>query len=81
MIETGRDAGVELASGMGAAANSIRSLPGSMTLWARYDGAEVTIELGAVPEEAGCVFVRQSQGTDRIVVLASSVQLLRLTKA
>ena len=52
-----------------------------MTLWARYDGEEVTIELGAVPEEAGCVFVRQSQGTDRIVVLASSVQLLRLTKA
>jgi ParB family transcriptional regulator, chromosome partitioning protein len=60
---------------------SIRSLPGSLTLWARYDGAEVTVELGAVPEEAGCVFVQKLHGTDRIVVLASSVQLLRLTKA
>ena len=52
-----------------------------MTLWARYDDAEVTIELDSVPEEAGCVFVRKSQGTDRIVVLASSVQLLHLTEA
>jgi ParB family chromosome partitioning protein len=64
-----------------AASQSIRSLPGSLTLWARHDGAEVTIELGAIPEEAGCVFVRKSHGTDRIVVLASSVRLLRLTKA
>ncbi len=64
-----------------AASKSIRSLPGSMTLWARYDGAEVTIELGAVPEEAGYVFVQKSHGTDRAAVLASSVQLLRITKA
>jgi ParB family chromosome partitioning protein len=64
-----------------AASKSIRSLPGPLTLWARYDGAEVTIELGAVPEEAGYVFVRQSHGAGRIVALASSVQLLRITKA
>ena len=64
-----------------AESKPIRSLPGSLTLWARYDGAEVTIELSAVPEEAGCVFVRKSHGTDRIVVLASSVQLLRITKS
>ena len=51
-----------------------------MTLWARYEGTEVTIELGAVPEEAGCVFVQKLHGTDRIAVLASSVQLLRITK-
>lgn len=63
-----------------AASKSIRSLPGSMTLWARYDGAEVTIELRAVPEEAGCVFVRKSHSADRIAVLASSVQLLRITR-
>jgi len=51
-----------------------------MTFWARYDGAEVTIELRAVPEEAGCVFVRKSHSADRIAVLASSVQLLRITR-
>lgn len=63
-----------------AASQSICSLPGSMTLWARYDGEEVMIELGAVPEEAGCVFVRKLHCADRIAVLASSVQLLRITK-
>ena len=64
-----------------AESKPIRSLPGSLTLWARYDGAEVMIELSAVPEEAGCVFVQKSHGADRITVLASSVQLLRITKA
>ncbi len=64
-----------------AASQSICSLPGSMTLWARYDGEEVMIELGGVPEEAGCVFVQKLHCADRIVVLASSVQLLRITKA
>ena len=52
-----------------------------MTLWARYGGAEVTVELGAFPEEAGCVYVQKSHTTGRITVLASSVQLLRITKA
>ena len=54
---------------------------GSLTLWARCDGADVMIDLGAIPEEAECVFVQKSHGADRIAVLASSVQLLRITKA
>jgi hypothetical protein len=39
------------------------------------------IDLGAVPDEAGFVFVRKTQHADRIAVLASRVQLLRITKA
>ena len=65
----------------GAASKSIRSLPGSLTLWARYDGADVTIDLGAIPDQTGCVFVQKAPGAERIAVLASHIQLLRITKA
>ena len=65
----------------GATSKTSRPVPSSLTLWARYDEVEVTIELGAVPDETGCVFVQKSHGTDRITVPASSVQLLRITKA
>ena len=65
----------------GSASKSIRSLPGSITLWARYDDTDVTIDLGAAPEEAGYVFIQKAHGADRVAVLASRVQLLRITKA
>ena len=52
----------------------------SLTLWARCDGADVMIDLGAVPDQAGCVYVRKTQDADPIAVLASRVQLLRITK-
>lgn len=55
--------------------------PDSLTLWAHCDGADVMIDLRAVPEKAGFAFVQKSDGADRISVLASSVQLLRITKA
>ena len=76
-------AGVTLANAAtsGPASKSIPWLPGSATLWARYEGADVTIDLCAVPEEAECVFVRKARGADRIAVPASRVQLLRITKA
>ena len=62
------------------ASRVIASPPDSLTLWARCDGADVMIDLRAVPEEAGFVFVQKSHGADRIAVLAGSVQLLRITK-
>ena len=65
----------------GPVARAIPSPLVSLSLWARYDGADVTIDLGAVPEEAGHVFVQKSHGADRIAVPASRVQLLRITKA
>ncbi len=65
----------------GPASKSIPALPCSVTLWARYGGADVTIDLGAVPEDAECVFVRKARGAERIAVPASRVQLLRITKA
>ena len=63
----------------GPVSRVISSPLGSLTLWARYDGADVTIDLGAVPEDAGCVFVRKAHDADRIAALASRVQLLRIT--
>ena len=64
-----------------ARAKVIAPPPDSLTLSAHCDGADVMIDLRAVPEEAGFVFVQKSDGADRISVLASSVQLLRITKA
>ena len=46
------------------ASKVIASPPVSLTLWARCDGADVMIDLRAVPEEAGFVSVQKSHGAD-----------------
>lgn len=57
---------------------SLRSpaLRGPVTLWARYEGADVTIDLGDVPDEEGCVFVLRDGRGDRLTAVASRLVVL-----
>jgi hypothetical protein len=51
---------------------------GRATLIASYDGAEVVIDLSAIPGEAGAVFVRRQPGGERFAVPAARVCLVRV---
>jgi ParB family transcriptional regulator, chromosome partitioning protein len=51
---------------------------GVVTLFASYDGAEVVVDLSAVPGEAGAVFVVQQIGGERFAVPAAQVHLVRV---
>lgn len=52
-----------------------------VTLWGRYDDADVMVDLGAVPEREGFVYVVRPDGVERVEVEASRVRLLRITRS
>lgn len=52
----------------------------AVTLWGRCDDANVIVDLGAVPEREGFVYVVRPEGTERVEVEASRVRLLRITR-
>lgn len=54
---------------------------GFATLWARYDGAEVIVDLTAVPNAEGLVYVTRAGASERRAVEAAQLTLLRVTRA
>jgi hypothetical protein len=54
---------------------------GFATLWARYDGAEVIVDLTAVPHAEGLVYVTRAGASERRAVEAAQITLLRVTRA
>jgi ParB family transcriptional regulator, chromosome partitioning protein len=54
---------------------------GFATLWARHDGAEVIVDLTAVPHAEGLVYVTRAGASERRAVEAAQITLLRVTRA
>jgi ParB family transcriptional regulator, chromosome partitioning protein len=54
---------------------------GFATLWARYDGVEVIVDLTAVPNAEGLVYVTLAGASERRAVEADRLTLLKVTRA